>query len=356
MPAPLQFPFPETPPLGTTIEVAPGVRWLRMVLPFALDHINLWLLDDEQDGVPGFTIVDCGLSNDSTRAAWEQVFATHIGAKPVYRLIVTHYHPDHAGNAGWLVERFGCELWMTQGEYLTAHAVMDNAAGYSPEAAIVLYKANGMDTSHDDGLAKRGHFYRKSVLPLPNQYRRMLDGETLTIGGRSWKVLVGNGHAPEHASLYCAAIGVCISGDMLLPKISTNVSVWSVDPNGDPLGQFLDSIRAYRDLPEDTLILPSHGLPFRGAHERVTALEQHHAERLAELEAAMVAANAPLAAFDVLETLFRRKLDTHQTTFAMGEAIAHLHYLRNAGRARRVIGSDGIVRYAPPAVRQAGAG
>src|SRR4051812_38693652 len=201
MPAPLQFPFPEIPPLGTTIEVAPGVRWLRMVLPFALDHINLWLLDDEQDGVPGYTIIDCGLSNDSTRAAWEQVFAAHIGAKPVHRLIVTHYHPDHAGNAGWLVERFGCESWMTQGEYLTAHAVMDNAAGYSPEAAIVLYKANGMDTSHDDGLAKRGHFYRKSVLPLPNQYRRMLDGETLTIGRRAWKILVGNGHAPEHASL-----------------------------------------------------------------------------------------------------------------------------------------------------------
>jgi len=236
---------------------------------------------------------------------------------------------------------------MTQGEYLTAHAVMDNAAGYSPEASVAFYKTNGMDASHDDGLAKRGHFYRKSVRPLPSRYRRMLDGETLTVGGRPWKVLVGNGHAPEHASLYCAALGVCISGDMLLPKISTNVSVWSVDPNGDPLEQFLTSIRAYRALPADTLILPSHGLPFRGAHERVAALEQHHADRLAELEASLSAAKAPLAAFDVLETLFRRKLDTHQTTFAMGEAIAHLHYLLNAGRAARVVGADGVVRYAP---------
>jgi glyoxylase-like metal-dependent hydrolase (beta-lactamase superfamily II) len=348
MPAALQFPFAEPPATGTTLEVAPGVRWLRMVLPFALDHINLWLLEDAKDGVAGFTIVDSGLSNDATREAWEKIFAAHLGGRPVHRLIVTHYHPDHAGNAGWLVERFGCEMWMTQGEYLTAHAVMDNAAGYSPEASTALYKANGLDSSHDEGLASRGHFYRKSVQPLPGRYRRILDGEALTIGPHKWKVMVGNGHAPEHASLYCADLGVCISGDMLLPKISTNVSVWSVDPNGDPLEQFLSSIRAYRALPPDTLILPSHGLPFRGAHERVAALEQHHADRLAELEQALSAAKAPLAAFDVLQTLFRRKLDTHQTTFAMGEAIAHLHYLLNAGRAARVVGADGIVRYAPP--------
>ena len=347
MPAPLQFPFVEPPAPGTTLEVAPGVRWLRMALPFALDHINLWLLDDELDGVPGYTIIDCGLSNDATRANWDRIFAAHLGGRPVHRLIVTHYHPDHAGNAGWLVDKFGCELWMTQGEYLTAHAVMDNAAGYSPESSIALYKANGLDTSHDEGLAKRGHFYRRAVLPLPNQYRRMLDAESLTIGGREWKVIVGFGHAPEHASLYCTESGVCISGDMLLPKISTNVSVWSVDPNGDPLGQFLDSIRAYLDLPRDTLILPSHGLPFRGAHERVAALVKHHADRLAELEQALAAAKSPLAAFDVLEVLFRRKLDTHQTTFAIGEAIAHLHYLLYAGRATRKVGADRVVRYAP---------
>ncbi len=347
MPAPLQFPFAEPPAPGTTLEVAPGVRWLRMALPFALDHINLWLLDDELDGVPGYTIIDCGLSNDATRANWDRIFAAHLGGRPVHRLIVTHYHPDHAGNAGWLVEKFGCELWMTQGEYLTAHAVMDNAAGYSPESSIALFKANGLDSSHDEGLAKRGHFYRMAVLPLPSQYRRILDAESLTVGGREWKVIVGFGHAPEHASLYCAGLGVCISGDMLLPKISTNVSVWSVDPNGDPLGQFLDSIRAYLDLPADTLILPSHGLPFRGAHERVAALEKHHADRLAELEQAIASAKSPLAAFDVLEVLFRRKLDTHQTTFAIGEAIAHLHYLLYAGRATRKVGADRVVRYAP---------
>jgi glyoxylase-like metal-dependent hydrolase (beta-lactamase superfamily II) len=346
---PLQFPHAEPPAPGTTIEIAPGVRWLRMPLPFALDHINLWLLEDELDGVPGYTIIDCGLANDITRESWEKVFAAHLGGKPVHRVIVTHYHPDHAGNAGWLTERFGCDMWMTQGEYLTAHAVMDGTAGYSPGAVIALYKAHGLGDSYDEGLAERGHFYRKVVGPLPVRYRRILDGERIVIGRHEWGVTVGNGHAPEHASLYCAGLGVCLSGDMLLPKISTNVSVWPIDPDGDPLSQFLVSIGSYLKLPPATLVLPSHGLPFRGAQERVAALELHHAERLAELEQALAAAKGPLTAHDVLGTLFRRKLDTHQTTFAMGEAIAHLHYLRYAGRAVRVVGADGIVRYAPPA-------
>ncbi|MSP97168.1 MAG: MBL fold metallo-hydrolase [Betaproteobacteria bacterium] len=349
---PLEFPHAAPPADGTTLQVAPGVRWLRMLLPFALDHINLWLLDDDVNGEPGFTIVDCGLSNDATRAAWRRIFDTHqVSAKSARRLIVTHYHPDHAGNAAWLVERFGCEMWMTQGEYFTAHAVMDNTAGYSPQASLAFFKVNGLSAEHDEGLARRGHFYRQNVRPLPSTYRRMLDQETLIIGGLKWKVIVGNGHAPEHASLYCAALGVCISGDMLLPKISTNVSVWPVDPNGNPLEQFLSSICAYRNLPRDTLILPSHGLPFRGAHARVSALEQHHAERLAELEQAIAASSMPLTAFDVLQTLFRRKLDIHQMTFAMGEAVAHLHYLLYAGRVARSVGADGIVRYAPAKVK-----
>ena len=181
---------------------------------------------------------------------------------------------------------------------------------------------------------------------MPLGYRRMLDGDVLNVGGRDWQVMVGYGHAPEHVSLYCASLGVCISGDMLLPKISTNVSVWTVEPQGDPLRLFLSSIRRYRELPHDTLILPSHGLPFRGAHTRVEALEQHHAERLADLERAIAASPAPMHAAELLETLFRRKLDTHQTTFAMGEAVAHLHYLCYAGRLRREVGADGVLRYA----------
>ncbi len=245
-------------------------------------------------------------------------------------MLVTHYHPDHAGNAGWLCARFAAPLWMTQAEYLTAHAVREGVAGYVPGAMLALFRANGLDDARHAQMATRGNIYRRQVPEFPGTYRRIMDGERIAIGGRDWRVIAGYGHAPEHAALYCEALGLVISGDMLLPSISTNVSVWAVDPEGDPLGQFLGSIQRFRELPADTLVLPSHGLPFRGAAERVRQLEAHHEARLAELMEAC--AEAPRSAAAVLELLFRRKLDTHQMFFAMGEAIAHLHFLERAGQ------------------------
>jgi glyoxylase-like metal-dependent hydrolase (beta-lactamase superfamily II) len=339
--SPLEFPFRDAPAPGTVRQVAPGVHWLRMALPFALDHINLWLLEDQG----GWTMVDTGLGDGPTRALWEKIFAGAIGARPVKRVLVTHYHPDHAGNAGWLCARFGVPLWMTQAEYLTTHAVRHELGGYVPQATLALFRANGLDEARHAQMAARGNIYRRQVPEFPDSYRRIMDDERLAIGGRVWRVIAGYGHAPEHASLHCEELGLAISGDMLLPSISTNVSVWPIDPEGDPLGQFLQSIRRYRELAAGTLVLPSHGLPFRGAHVRVEQLEQHHAARLAELYEAC--AEAPRSAAEVLEVLFRRKLDTHQMFFAMGEAIAHLHYLERAGRLRRAVGGDGVARFAP---------
>ena len=337
----LEFPFGDAPAPGTVRAVAPGVHWLRMALPFALDHINLWLLEDGE----GWTMVDTGLGDAPTRALWEQVFAGTLGGKPVKRVLVTHYHPDHAGNAGWLCARFGAPLWMTQAEYLTAHAVRHGVGGYVPGATLALFRANGLDEERCAQMAGRGNIYLRQVPEFPDSYRRIMDGEEIAIGARAWRVIAGYGHAPERASLSCEALGLVISGDMLLPRISTNVSVWPVDPEGDPLGQFLQSIRRYRELAADTLVLPSHGLPFRGAHLRVEQLERHHEERLRELHEAC--AEAPRCAAEVLEVLFRRKLDTHQMFFAMGEAIAHLHFLERAGRLRRAVGGDGVARFAP---------
>jgi len=312
-----------------------------MPLPFALDHINLWLLEDEG----GWTIVDTGLGDEATRALWEQVFAGTLGGRPVRRVLCTHFHPDHAGNAGWLCQRFGVPLWMTQAEYLTAHAVRAGIGGYVPGATLALFRANGLDEARFAQMAARGNLYRRQVPEFPDSYRRIVEGESLAIGARAWRVIAGYGHAPEHASLHCEELGLLISGDMLLPRISTNVSVWPVDPEGDPLGLFLQSIRRTRALPADTLVLPSHGLPFRGARLRVAQLEEHHEARLAELLEAC--REAPRCAADVLALLFRRTLDAHQMFFAMGEAIAHLHVLERAGSLRRVLGSDGVARFAP---------
>jgi glyoxylase-like metal-dependent hydrolase (beta-lactamase superfamily II) len=332
----LQYPWPETPAPGTTLEVAPGVRWLSMPLPFQLDHINLWLLEDEG----GWTIVDCGIGNAETRALWEKVLP-----REVKRIILTHYHPDHAGNAGWLCGRFGVEMWTTQGEYLTAHAVRSSSAGYTSEAVLSVFKKNGLDAARTAAMAKmRGNNrYAELVPDFPHSYRRIIEGDVVRIGGRDWHAIVGHGHAPEHLSLYCKELNVVIAGDMLLSTISTNVSVWSIDPEGDPLRLFLESVARYRELPEDVLVLPSHGKPFRGAHVRAAQLEQHHRQRFQEL---LDSLDEPKSANDLLPTLFRRPLDAHQTFFAMGEAIAHLHYLYYAGKARRAVGDDGVVRYA----------
>ncbi|HEX2197560.1 MAG TPA: MBL fold metallo-hydrolase [Burkholderiales bacterium] len=332
----LQYPWPQTPAPGTTLQVAPGVRWLSMPLPFQLDHINLWLLDD--DG--GCTIVDCGIGDAETRALWEKILPPDVG-----RIIVTHYHPDHAGNAGWLCERFGVQMWTTQGEYLTAHAVRSSSAGYTGEAVLSVFKKNGLDPERSAAMARmRGNNrYAELVPEFPHAYRRIIEGDRVRIGGRDWRAIIGHGHAPEHLSLYCEEANVLIAGDMLLSTISTNVSVWSIDPEGDPLRLFLESVARYRELPEDVLVLPSHGRPFRGAHLRVRQLEEHHDKRFKEL---LTHLDQPKSANDLLPVLFRRPLDAHQTFFAMGEAIAHLHYLYYAGEAKRAVGDDGVVRYA----------
>jgi len=330
--ASLDYPYPDTPAPGETVEVAPGVRWLSMPLPFALDHINLWLVGD--------TIVDTGIADERTRSLWEQV----LSQKQISRVILTHYHPDHAGNAAWLCRKFGVPLWTTQGEYLTAHAVRASTAGYTSEAVVDVFLKNGLEPARAAKMVGRGNRYAALVPDFPTSYRRIIGGDRVPIAGHDWRAFIGHGHAPEHLSLYCEALNVVIAGDMLLSTISTNVSVWSIDPEGDPLRLFLESLKRYRELPEDVLVLPSHGKPFRGAHQRVAALEAHHQAHFEKIVDALKGKQS--SAGELLGLLFRRPLDAHQTFFAMGEAIAHLHYLYYAGRLKRANGSDGIMRYA----------
>jgi len=335
----LGFPFADPPGSGSVLVVAPGVRWLRMPLPFALDHINLWLMEDGS----GWTQIDSGYGDASTRKLWETHFADTLGGQSISRVIATHFHPDHLGNAAWLAERFRCPVWMPQAEYLTAHAVAEERAGYGSEATCELFRRHGLAAEQVDALRSRGNRYRRGVPELPKSYQRILAGDEIPIGKHRWRVVAGYGHSPEHAALHCKELAVCISGDMLLPKISTNVSVWPVEPEGDPLGRFLASLDAFTALPRDTLILPSHGLPFIGAAERVAQLRAHHAARLAELEAA---ASEPRSAGELLPVLFRRPLDVQQLLFAMGEAIAHLNHLWLAGRLTRQTDHHGTIRFA----------
>jgi glyoxylase-like metal-dependent hydrolase (beta-lactamase superfamily II) len=345
LPPVLDYPFPTPPAPGTAVEIAPRVLWLRMPLPFALDHINLWLLADT-DG--GCTLVDCGYGDAATRTLWERHFAATLAAMPIRRIIATHCHPDHVGNAAWLARRFAAPVAMTHAEYLSAHALAARHSGYSVDATVDFFRRHGLAPAQIAALEMRGNAYVRGVPELPESFDRLLDGDTRRAGGTSWRVVEGHGHSPEHAALYSEERGVLISGDMLLPKISTNVSVWAVEPDGNPLARFLDSLAAYEALPADTLVLPSHGLPFRGIPLRVAQLRAHHDARLSELEEAVKAANSPLSAAELVPVLFPRELDLQQLYFAMGETIAHLNFLWRASTLERRRAADGTLRFSAP--------
>jgi glyoxylase-like metal-dependent hydrolase (beta-lactamase superfamily II) len=326
--APLTYPFAQQPSPGEALEPVAGVRWLRMPLPFELDHVNLWLLEETD----GWTVVDTGLNLEALKSHWEAVLATHCRKKPVKRILVTHCHPDHLGLARWLGERTGAALWITQSEMLNAYAWYHQLPNYDVDGMVAFFRRHGLDEARAALLKGRGPTYRGRLDGLPTEYHRLIDGDLLRIGGHDWRVIVGYGHSPEHASLYCAGLDILISGDMLLPRISTNVSVMSANPDGDPLGRFLDSIERFTELPESTLVLPSHGRPFRGIRARVAQLAEHHRQRC---EALLAALDTAKSACELLPVLFRRSLDAHQTMFAMGESIAHLNRLEHAGRVRR---------------------
>ena len=340
----LSYPFGDAlPAIGTVAPLASGVKWLRMPLPFALDHINLWLVGDMREGKAGWAAVDCGVANEATRAAWEHVFAGGMDGLGLTRVIATHCHPDHVGLADWLCQRFGAPFWATAGEYGFARMMSAGLPGVDGVAAIPHFERHGLaDTALREKMGERRNYYPSLVPSVPHAYTRMQDGQLLAIGEHHWRVIAGFGHSPEHAALYCEALGLLISGDMVLPRISTNVSVFAIEPEGNPLQQYLDSLARFEVLPADTLVLPSHGKPFRGLHTRIAQLREHHAARLAEV---LAAATVPVSAMDIVPVMFRRPLDAHTLTFALGEALAHLHKLWFDGALRRIVAADGTIRF-----------
>ena len=336
---------------GSVVEVAPGIRWIRMALPFALDHINLWLVRDRQQdalGVlrDGWTVVDCCIDSPTTRAQWEQIFANCLDGLPVLRVIVTHMHPDHIGLAHWICDRWGVRMWISATDYNVARVAVYDRDGFGGEASADFYALHGMrDEAFLQHVRARVSYFPTLVPALPPTYRRLVDGALVDIGGFTWQCIAGYGHAPEHMALYCRELGILLSGDMVLPRISTNVSVHATEPEADPLKLFLASLRRYVELPQDTLVLPAHGKPFTGLHKRIAQLEHHHWDRLQDIVNA--AGSKALSAAEAVPILFKRTLDGHQMTFAMGEALAHLHYLWFAGQLQRSLDADGAYRFQP---------
>jgi glyoxylase-like metal-dependent hydrolase (beta-lactamase superfamily II) len=335
----LVFPVQEPPAPGELKEIAPGILWARIPLPFRLNHINVYLIDDGD----GWAILDTGIGNDATRAVWDALVAGPLAGRRFTRLIVTHYHPDHIGLAGWLCERFELPLLTSQTSYLACLNVSLSPGALDAKPYRDFYLRHGLDAATTQRVATQGHGYLKMVSGLPPTFMRLVRGDTLKIGGRSFEVLTGNGHAPEQVMLYCAADKVFLAADQVLAKITPNISVWAVDPDGDPLGLYMRSLNELKaQIPADVLVLPGHQLPFYGLHTRGDELIAHHELRCAAIAEACRA--TPRSAAELVPVLFTRELDPHQMSFAFSEVQAHVNFMVRRGDLSWAEGTDGIER------------
>jgi glyoxylase-like metal-dependent hydrolase (beta-lactamase superfamily II) len=337
----LSFPFAEPPAAGKTVEVAPGVLWVRIPLPFRLDHVNVYLIDDGD----GWAVFDTGIGDDRTRETWQALLSGPLAGRRITRLIVSHYHPDHIGSAGWLCRKLDIPLLTSQTSYLGCLTISLQPGALDAKPYRDFYERHGMKPEAVDRVTSQGHHYLKMVTPLPPTFLRLVQGDALKIGGRDFTVMSGDGHAPEQLMLYCREGDFFLAADQVIAKISPNISVWAVEPDGDPLGLYLRSLRAIRkDVPPGTLVLPGHQLPFHGLHERCAELAGHHAARCRLIEEAC--RERPLTVAEIVPILFSRTLDPHQMSFAFSEAHAHVNYMIRLGTLTQFVGEDGCFRVA----------
>jgi len=334
----LDYPWEEPPKPGEAIEIQSGLYWIRMPLPFALDHINLWIGEDDD----GLSLIDTGFDAVETQELWTQLFADRFSDKSPSRLICTHHHPDHMGLAGWLTDTLDIPLYTTEKEWDAFHKW-----GQLNQPALIdlmrqFYRAGDVPENRQESDLVRRTSLRTRKRLEPEGFSAISDGDHLSAGQRNWTVRIGTGHSPELAALYCADDKLLISGDQVLPRISPNVSVMPFDLDANPLIDFLDSLSRFRQLPDDTLVLPSHKLPFYGLHTRIDDLVSHHQDRLDDT---LGACARPVTAADVVEVLFPRALNDHQYFFALGETFAHLNYLWHDGALSRETTGGGSLRF-----------
>jgi glyoxylase-like metal-dependent hydrolase (beta-lactamase superfamily II) len=330
----LNYEFEFSPDIGEAVDIMPGLKWLRLPLPFLLGHINVWLLRDGESWV----IVDTGIYTKVTRDVWRDIFENSLNSAPVSRVLVTHLHPDHVGCAGWLCEYFDIELTMTMEEYLLCRILVADTGTPAPREGHRFYQAAGFSEEQMSLYMEMFGSFGKVVYPLPQSFNRLHHERGIQIDGSEWQVITGYGHSPEHACLFNPEANVLISGDQILPTISPNVSVYPTEPSANPLKGWFESLRRMKKrLPEDVLVLPAHGKPFRGVMGRLDALIEEHETGLVKLHEAC---REPQRAVDVFSALFKGKITDNNRIMAAGEAIAHLNYLVYMGQMG--VGKDSI--------------
>jgi len=337
----LTYLFDDKPEPAEIREVAEGVHWLRLPLFETLDHINVWLLEDGDSLV----IVDTGLNNDRTKEIWENVFDKTFKGKAVSKILVTHMHPDHIGLAGWMVDKFGVMLSMTRLEYLTCRVLTADTDKEAPKEALNFLYQVGVPDEIIEGYKKRFGMFGAAIYDLPQNFYRVSDEEEILINGRIWKVVVGNGHSPEHACFFCPSLKVVISGDQILPRISSHVGVFPNEPDANNLEDWIESCKKLKSVfPEDLLVLPSHNEPFYGVHNRLQSLIDGHEKRLAKLLAACETPRSP-ADPTLFSILFKRPIDKGLFIMAISESMAHLNCLYRRGLLNRSLDEDGRLKF-----------
>ena len=333
---PLRYPHAVPPGFGEAVELAEGVLWIRLPLPMALDHVNIYALDDGDS----WSVVDTGIHSRRGVELFQQVLAGPLRGRPVGRVILTHHHPDHVGMAGWLMARFGAELMTTRTAWLFARMLILDVEDRPTEQALAFWRAAGMDRqTYETRKAQRPYNFADICHPLPVGYTRLRQGDTLRAGGRDWDVHIGNGHAPEHLTLWSRNDNLVIAGDQIISSISPNIGVFATEPEADPVGEWLESCARLAALArEHHLLLSGHKLPFKGLPVRMRQLIENHHGALDRLRAHL---RTPRAAAECFTPLFKRHVDESIYGLALVETVAHLNHLHRAGEVTRWRRDDG---------------
>jgi glyoxylase-like metal-dependent hydrolase (beta-lactamase superfamily II) len=331
----LRFPFETPPDPGAAVEVAEGILWLRLPLPMALDHVNVYALADSD----GWTLIDTGMNSRKSREIWTAALAGPLAGKPVARVLLTHHHPDHVGLVGWFQDR-GAALLTTRTAWLYARMLTLDVQDRPSAQSMHFYTRAGMPA---EMLAKRAterpFNFADVVAPMPLGFTRVDEGQTLTLAGRRWRVRLGQGHAPDHITLWSEEDALVIGGDQLLPGISPNIGVYPTEPEADPLTEWLEATARF--LPharDDQLVLPGHKLPFTGLPFRLQQMAENHHEALARLRAHL---RSPQTAAGCFPALYKRPISEGEYGLALVEAVAHLNCLLRRGQVCRSLAPDG---------------
>jgi len=339
MPDDLKFTVQRPPAYGELTDVLPGLFWVRLPVPMTLNHVNCWLLDNGS----GWTLVDCGMNTDEIFEIWDRLWRGLLRNRPLQNLTLTHAHIDHSGFAGYLVKESKCAVRLPLAEWLNGWMMWHEREEGLNEQVVSFMTCNG--ASDDDAAAIVGAQRKRMYLGLrpPREFTRIRDGDAVTMGQREWRVITSGGHSPEHASFYCEKDGILIAGDQILSHITPSLIVPLAQPDANPMKEYLDSLDRFESLPSDTLVLPSHGVPFRGLLTRLAQLREHHQARLDDV-ASIIAGKT--SAFAIAQEVFPRVLYDNPRQ-AFGESLAHLNMLASTGRMTRDVSGTGAISFAP---------